>query len=302
MSYILDALRKSEAARRSREVPDLLAQTAAPLQPAPTARSPKYAGRPALAMAAIGLSALAVALWLRFAPGEGTADDASVRMPDAGSRAGATGDDAAFDDAAFDDAAFDPAPIERQRTGPEAEAVRSLDPGRPPEPPPGMSPAAVPVPAIAGPAAPAPATAAAPRGAATQPTPPITAPSAPPRTMAGPAGAPGGERVETAVPAADSPTPGAAGAGASRPAVASLAAGDGRPVALADIAPEQRRLLPPLRMSMHLWSEAPERRLLVLDGQRLRQGDVLGEVVVERIDRDGAVLAWRGARIALPAE
>lgn len=296
MSYILDALRKSEAARRSREAPDLLAQTAAPLQPAPAARSPKYAGRPALTMAAIGLSALAVALWLRFAPGEGTADDASVRMPDAGSRAAAAGDDAAFDDAAFD-----PAPTERQSTGPEAEAVRSLDPGRPPEPPPGMSPAAVPAPAMAEPA-PAPATAAAPREAATQPTPPITAPSAPPRTMVGPAGAPDGRRVETAVSAADSPTPGAAGAGASRPAVASLAAGDGRPVTLADIAPDLRRQLPPLRLSMHLWNEAPERRLLVLDGQRLRQGDVLGEVVVERIDRDGAVLAWRGARIVLPAE
>ena len=92
---------------------------------------------------------------------------------------------------------------------------------------------------------------------------------------------------------------------APRPGVASsspLPLADGRPVALADIAPEQRRQLPPLRMSMHLWNEAPERRLLVLDGQRLRQGDVIGEVVVERIDRDGAVLAWRGARILLPAD
>ena len=71
---------------------------------------------------------------------------------------------------------------------------------------------------------------------------------------------------------------------------------------LADLAPDLRRQLPPLKLSMHLWNQAPERRLLVLDGQRLRQGDVLGEVVVERIDRDSAVLAWRGGRILLPVE
>jgi len=296
VSYILDALRKSEAARRSREAPDLLAQTAAPLQPAPSARAPKYAGRPALAMAAIGLSALAVALWLRFAPGTGTPDGASARTPDAGSRAVGV--------AAGDDQADGAGLTERQSAGPEADALRDLDPGRPPGAIPGMMPPlAVPAPSGAVPPSAADARETTARSApATLPAPPMAPPSPSPRTPAASAAAFSGAPVDTAASAAASPTAGTAGTGASRPVAAPLPTGDGRPVALADIAPDLRRQLPPLRMSMHLWNEAPDRRLLVLDGQRLRQGDVLGEVVVERIDRNGAVLAWRGARIALPAE
>ena len=57
--------------------------------------------------------------------------------------------------------------------------------------------------------------------------------------------------------------------------------------------------MPPLKLSMHLWNETPSQRFVIVDGQRLKEGDVLGEIVVERIVRDGAVLVWRGNRLKI---
>ena len=285
MSYILDALRKSEAARRSREAPDLLAQTAAPLQPAAPARASRSDERLGQAMVALILWAMAVALWLPSSSETDGQTPMPARAADAARLSGGDPHSARGAD--------DGMPPSRAREDSAAETARGLDPGQPPDAILGMAPVAIPAPATD---VPPPAPAADARDGGTRsvsaaggamPAAPAPGSSPPIRTTAPlPAGAPVDPAASTSPAATAGP----------------IAAGDGRPVALADIAPEQRRLLPPLRMSMHLWSEAPDRRLLVLDGQRLRQGDVLGEVVVERIDRDGAVLAWRGARILLPAE
>ena len=50
---------------------------------------------------------------------------------------------------------------------------------------------------------------------------------------------------------------------------------------------------------MHLWNETPSQRFVIVDGRRLKEGDVLGEIMVERITREGAVLAWRGSRLKI---
>ena len=63
--------------------------------------------------------------------------------------------------------------------------------------------------------------------------------------------------------------------------------------------PSPQASLPPLKLSMHLWNETPARRFVILDGQRLREGDLLGELVIERITREGAVLAWRGGQLQI---
>ena len=70
-------------------------------------------------------------------------------------------------------------------------------------------------------------------------------------------------------------------------------------ISLADLDSATRKLLPPLKLSMHLWNETPAQRFVILDGQRLREGDLLGELVIERITRDGAVLAWRGGQLRI---
>lgn len=71
-------------------------------------------------------------------------------------------------------------------------------------------------------------------------------------------------------------------------------------LALADLTPGERRALPPLKLSMHMWSAAPADRFVILDGDRLGEGDRAGSAVVERIDPDGVILAADGRRIRLP--
>lgn len=71
-------------------------------------------------------------------------------------------------------------------------------------------------------------------------------------------------------------------------------------LALSDLTPTERRALPPLKLSMHLWSEDPARRFVILDGHRLAEGDRAGNAVVERIEPTGVILAAEGRRIRLP--
>lgn len=75
---------------------------------------------------------------------------------------------------------------------------------------------------------------------------------------------------------------------------------DGAIRSLADLDADTRRALPPLRLSMHLWNEEPAQRLVVIDGQRLGEHDRLGDLVIQRIERDAVVLDWNGQRLRLP--
>ena len=68
---------------------------------------------------------------------------------------------------------------------------------------------------------------------------------------------------------------------------------------VSDLDPGTRRQLPPLKLSMHLWDETPSRRFLIIDGQRLKEGDLHGEVVIEQIEREGAIVVWRGVRMRI---
>jgi len=69
---------------------------------------------------------------------------------------------------------------------------------------------------------------------------------------------------------------------------------------LAMLDPSERAVLPPLKLSMHVWSEAPNARLAIIDGHRVMEGATIGESIVAEIRRDGVVLEWRGRRFLLP--
>lgn len=156
-------------------------------------------------------------------------------------------------------------------------------PARTPAP---LSPA-VPVSAIPGPAPVTPGTPTvdprtdAPTAAATQPRVPPARPAATaPEAAARPAPTPA--PVATHVPAAAPPDD------------------PGRVLALGELDPGTREALPPLKLTMHLWNEDPARRAVVLDGQRLAEGDHIGGASVVRIERDGVLLEWQGRGIRLP--
>lgn len=113
-----------------------------------------------------------------------------------------------------------------------------------------------------------------------------------------------------AAPAPASPTspaspakpgpPAEAAATTATPAPAPAAAPDGRILSLSGLDPDTRKALPPLRLSMHLWNEDPAQRFVILDGQRLGEGDRAGDATIVRIERDGVLLDWNGRGIRIP--
>lgn len=126
------------------------------------------------------------------------------------------------------------------------------------------------------------------------PVPHLQAPASPP-----PAPPPRAEHLpaQAALPA----TPEALPVPAATPGVAATAdPADRDIVALGALSPEQRKGLPPLRLSMHLWNADPARRIAVLDGRRAAVGDRLGEATVAEIRRDGVLLQWQGMRVLVP--
>ena len=69
---------------------------------------------------------------------------------------------------------------------------------------------------------------------------------------------------------------------------------------LAALSAGERAALPPLKLSMHVYSDDPARRFVIVDGKRLTEGATPAPgVVVETIRRDGAVLAVNGRRVLL---
>jgi general secretion pathway protein B len=87
---------------------------------------------------------------------------------------------------------------------------------------------------------------------------------------------------------------------APAPAPASPPAADAAPVPLSTLPPEQRKALPPLRLSMHLWNPDPARSVAIVDGQRVTRGDRVGDAVVADITREGVVLDWNGEQVLVP--
>lgn len=69
---------------------------------------------------------------------------------------------------------------------------------------------------------------------------------------------------------------------------------------LSDLSATERKSLPPLKVSMHLWDADPARRFVIVDGNRLVEGDRIGDAVVTTITADGVLLDWNGRRLRLP--
>jgi general secretion pathway protein B len=51
---------------------------------------------------------------------------------------------------------------------------------------------------------------------------------------------------------------------------------------------------------MHMWDGDAARRFVIVDGNRLVEGDRIGDVVVTTITTDGVLLDWNGRRLKLP--
>ncbi len=69
---------------------------------------------------------------------------------------------------------------------------------------------------------------------------------------------------------------------------------------LSDLSTEERRGLPPLKLSMHMWNDDPTQRFVILDGNRLHEGDRIGEAIVTTITTDGVILDLNGRHFEIP--
>lgn len=283
MSMILDALRKSEAERRRADVPDLFDE-------APVAAPVRAAGPPRAWLWAV--AAIAVLLAVAYALRAARDTDASAGNP-----------------AAVDATTAVAAPgTARADVANAAEAIASSTAPLPATP-------VVPAPMPAMPAASAPALTGAPEAAAEVPAPasasdPVPAPV---RAAQAPAVPPPAPIVATAprpepapllvMPSTRAPGGALTRAPASTPDTAPAAAtftSPTSPLRLSDLSIEERQQLPALKISMLMWNPAPDRRFAIVDGNRVSEGDRVGDAVVDAITEDGVVLGWQGRRLKVP--
>jgi len=267
MSYILDALRKAEAERQRGAVPGLHDQAgAAGLAAAPDAGQGRGLRLPFF-IGLLVVAALVGALWLNRGlwPG-GAVPPAPGRNQPAGTAQAPAGAQTVQSHA--------PAAGVAVAQAPEPPATMPA-----PAPGPGPSPALVVVPK---------------ESAAPTPAEVNAAPAVPPRAPAA---------VARSVPPRDavSAAPKLVPAGKAA-ALQPVAAPAPQPLPrLADLPEAQRRELPALVVSGAVQSPDPASRMLILDGQVLREGDAPAPgLVLERIGPRAAVFSRGGVRFEIP--
>lgn len=266
MSYILEALKKSEYARQQGKVPDL---ATLPVVDALTSAPPAFARLPLLACGAL-LLAVAVAGWWR--PWQAPA------APEPSNLAAATSLSASPVISA-PALASAPAP-----TPTPAPTPASASPG-PIAAPPGI-PVVEPVAVAAAPAQPEPPPLAAPPVARMPPP----APKAVLPTLAPHSSAPKVLPTAAHEPLAATPRPSAAPASV-------LPAPPSRVLAFYELPPAVRERIPALAISGFSYVEEPGMRMAVINDRVLRQGESAAPgITLERIASDGVVLSFSGYR------
>lgn len=59
-------------------------------------------------------------------------------------------------------------------------------------------------------------------------------------------------------------------------------------------------MLPPVKLSMLMWDDVPSKRFVILNGQRMGEGDRYGAITVIAIERGGVVVEGNGAKARVP--
>jgi general secretion pathway protein B len=128
---------------------------------------------------------------------------------------------------------------------------------------------------------------------------PVAQPAAAPALARGAPPAPALDASEAAspddyAPAADTPPPGSPGR---------VKRGTDAGVPLyQQLATAPNSQLPQLRLDLHAYAERAEDRWVLINMHKLREGESLEGVRVERITPDGAVLSWQGSQFLLTQE
>jgi len=73
----------------------------------------------------------------------------------------------------------------------------------------------------------------------------------------------------------------------------------GVPPLLEELDPAQRQALPALSLDVHVYANQPQRRFVLINLRKLREGDSLENTLVEAITPEGVVLSHQGLRFRL---
>lgn len=294
MSYILEALRKSEQERARGGGQDLLQLPSAP-PPAASLRPGVVLGLSALLLA----GGIAIGWWQPWQrpsqpsprpaalPPQERIASAPVREP-AAVALPAPAEPVAPTRA---DALRELRPLMPEGSGPGASGAAAI---------PSSSPTATAERAAVGAKPPAPAprpvVEAAPAQLAPRRTPEVAAPA--PRPAAEAAATPGAPPR----PAAEAdPKPEERKASAKPPPPKELPPPPNRVLSLSELPQSLREALPPLSIRGYVHSEDPASRLVVVNDRMLHEGDeVAADLKLERIDPEGMVLNFRGYRFVAP--
>lgn len=87
---------------------------------------------------------------------------------------------------------------------------------------------------------------------------------------------------------------------APEPPPPSVATADMQETSINALPADQRKALPPLQLSMHMWDPDPAKRFVILDGERYAEGDSVGPMRIRRIDAGGVLFDWQGRSVRLP--
>lgn len=134
--------------------------------------------------------------------------------------------------------------------------------------------------------------------------PPAAAPASAPATTTAPAAA--SAPATALAPATASPP--ATRSAATPQAAASVPADDivigtraapsaSTPLTLTNLPETMRQRFPTLNFSTHIYADEPDLRAVVVNGRRLSEGDVLGELTLAEITEDGAVFVFEGRKV-----
>lgn len=126
-------------------------------------------------------------------------------------------------------------------------------------------------------------------------------PAPTPQAMLPPDAAASAQMTTTQAPAIASPVPISPAAAPHDPVADASLPMQATIPDLASLGPEVRGRLPPLKVSMHVYTEDPTGRVVIIDGRRLREGDALdARLRLAEIRRDGSVVELDGQRYRLP--
>ena len=274
MSFILDALKKSESDRQRQSGPALFEVKVAP----PRTHLPAWA----IAIAALLVVNLGIVMWLlmRHPTRTGATDAASITAaaPTAGSPAvgGAAGTPAVAGGAQGAQGAAPPTALARASAAAPALSTAAMPASGGSEPPDAQGATAPSLPSAPG---------AGGAGAAS--------------SAGGGAPAMGGSNPDDYAPAEEAPAsaPGGAFNGRVRRGTAS-----GVPL-YQDAAATPGTQIPQLRLDLHVFAMRPQDRFVMINMHKLHEGDTTPEGVhVENITPEGAVLSFNGSRFLLPRE